>query len=186
MSKIKKLQEIVAYEDSKNPWVKLYFDKVRFPNGSMGFYNRIVESNGKPGVAILPVFKNQIGMVKLFRYPVDLEVWEIPRGYGETENAAKDALRELFEETGLDVSDNRLIHIGDMHPNSGILDSTVKIFLAECKEKDNSQSTSSSETSDFKWFYIEETLSMIRSNEIRDAFTLCALLQAKLRGYLDF
>ena len=40
--KIRQLEEVIAYSDEENKWIKLYFDKVKFPNGSTGRYNRIV------------------------------------------------------------------------------------------------------------------------------------------------
>lgn len=40
---IERIEEILEYASPENPWLRLYFDKVRFPNGSEGRYNRVVE-----------------------------------------------------------------------------------------------------------------------------------------------
>jgi hypothetical protein len=47
-SKIRTIGEHLAYSDPDNPWLKLYFDRVEFPDGTRGRYNRIVEGTGDP------------------------------------------------------------------------------------------------------------------------------------------
>jgi len=69
------IEERLVYSDVKNKWVKLYFDRVRFPNGKDGYYNKIVESEGKEGVVILPIAQGHIGLVRQFRYPISADVY---------------------------------------------------------------------------------------------------------------
>jgi len=181
-NRIERIEEILAYSDPRNKWIKLFFDKVRFKD-QVGFYNRIVEGDGKPGVVILPVKKDLIGLIYLHRYPIDEYVWELPRGFGETENAVVDAMTELREETGIKVQEKDIYDLGRIYPNSGILVSSVRLFYAKC---DNAVETSiyGKEVVEFKWFDHKEIIKNISDGVINDAFTICALMRAKLKGYL--
>jgi hypothetical protein len=62
---IREVKEQLVY---RNRFVELYDDDVEFRDGSPGKYIRLVESNGRPGVAALAICDNQIGLVETFRY----------------------------------------------------------------------------------------------------------------------
>lgn len=177
-NKIVRTKEILAYSSDMNPWVKLYFDQVMFPNGKEGRYNRIVESDGKPGIGILPYKKELVGLVKLYRYPVDEEVWEIPRGFGGSSSPKEEASRELLEETGLSIDPELLVYLGPLQPNTGLLDSTAQLFAADCEGIKENLNQIDEEVSEFMWFPKDQVKSMIRSFEIKDAFTLAAMYRA--------
>src|SRR5262245_14760363 len=112
-SKIRTVKKQLVYSDPDNPWVKLYFDHVKFPDGTAGRYNRVVEGTGDPGVAILPISTAGIGLVRQYRYAIADHVWEIPRGYGDSADLGAEARRELLEETGLRPLE--LIDLGTIH-----------------------------------------------------------------------
>ena len=180
-TRIEKIEERLVYSDNKNPWIKLYFDQVRFPNGQLGYYNRIVESEGKSGVAVLPIKGELIGLLRQFRYPIGKEVWEIPRGFGECENPQEDALRELKEETGIEIEPERLIYLSVIHPNSGILASSVHLFAALCDQAQQTASQEDTEATEFRWVPLEKVLSLIEIGEITDPFTMSTILLIKQR-----
>lgn len=184
--KIITIEERLVYSDPNNKWVKLYFDRVRFPNGKEGYYNKIVESDGKQGVVILPIAKGHIGFVRQFRYPISAEVWEIPRGFGETENAQTDTMRELLEETGINIPPDNLVDLGRLHPNSGILSSVVRIFAAIYNQTPSISLAADGEVSEFVWVKYENVLSKIAKGEITDSFTLAALFRAQTKGCVTF
>ncbi|MDP2895616.1 MAG: NUDIX hydrolase [bacterium] len=177
---IKRLEELLVYSDQENPWLKLYFDRVEFSDGRVGRYNRIVEAQGKQGVAVLPLAGAHIGLARQFRYPVGKELWEIPRGFAESGRPEEDALRELREETGLNARE--LVDLGTIHPNSGVLASEVQIFAAICDDWAQDRSITDGEVAEFRWLPVERVLSLIKAGDITDAFTLCAVLRAKERG----
>jgi ADP-ribose pyrophosphatase len=181
---IVRLQEIVAYSQPENPWVKLYFDKVRFAGGSEGRYNRVVENGGRIGVAILPLRNSTVGLVHQFRYPIGTSQWEIPRGFGGDEGPAAQALTELREETGILARPEDLIDLGPVYPNSGLLASQVHLFAIVTDALGSPSSGSPDEPTQFQWFPIAEVMSLISSGTILDSFTMCALLRAASRGLL--
>jgi ADP-ribose pyrophosphatase len=88
-----------------DPWVIVIRDLVRFPDGRVGGYIRMINRNileGGWGVVILPVYRNQVLLIKHFRHDDRKWYWEFPRGFGETNiNAEENARKELIEELGV-------------------------------------------------------------------------------------
>jgi ADP-ribose pyrophosphatase len=121
---IKRLEEVLEHANS---WLRLYVDRVRFPNGDEGRYNRVVTGKGFGGVGILPLsVQGRIALVNIFRYPIGQSEWELPRGMiGEENNAEDDARRELYEETGLAAE--QLDLIGTFFPNTGVTTTRMHI-----------------------------------------------------------
>lgn len=189
-NKIHKLEECLVYSDSENPWVKIYFDKVNFPDGKTGRYNRIVEKDGLPGVAILPILNRDICLVKQYRYPIQKFSWEIPRGFGDSRNSLSEAMRELYEETGIlfksdeNSCDLSVVELGIVHPNSGLLASEVKLFAAVCSNEQLETSPQDIEVIEKQWFSLESVLQKIKTSEITDSFTMAAIFKAQLLNLL--
>lgn len=168
--------------DGANPWVTVFLDRVRFPNGKEGFYNRIVEVGGRKGVAILPLRDGAIGLVRLYRYPIGRGMWEIPRGFGKSTRPRQDMIAEMMEETGLAVATSE--SLGIIYPNSGLLSNSVEIFGVTVKSAVSDDHVRDSEVSEFQWIPVNVVLEMIRSCEITDSFTMCAILRAQVQGLL--
>jgi ADP-ribose pyrophosphatase len=181
-SKIRTIGEHLAYSDPDNPWLKLYFDRVEFPDGTRGRYNRIVEGTGDPGVAILPISSGGVGLVLQYRYAIADHVWEIPRGYGDSADPAREARRELLEETGLQPLE--LIGLGSIHPNSAVFATRVELFVAKCRPTRSKPTAGGREQLEFKWFSIEAAMTAVETGKISDAMTLSALLRARLRSLI--
>ena len=181
-SKIRTIEEQLVYSDPDNPWLKLYFDRVEFPNGSSGRYNKIIEGTGDPGVAVLPISSIGVGLVRQYRYAIAEQVWEIPRGYGDSADPAGEARRELLEETGLQPVE--LIDLGMIHPNSAVLATRIALYAAKCKPNAARPAIDGHEQLELKWFAIEDAMAAVDTGRIADAITLSALLRARLRGLI--
>jgi ADP-ribose pyrophosphatase len=181
-SEIRTIEKQLAYSDPDNPWLKLYFDRVVFPDGTHGRYNRIVEGTGDPGVAVLPISTAGVGFVLQYRYAIADHVWEIPRGYGDGPDAVGEGRRELLEETGLRPVE--LIDLGTIHPNSAVLATRVALFAARCEAGQAKSGVDGHQQLEFKWFSIEEAMTAVQTARILDAITLSALLRARLRGLI--
>lgn len=181
-SKIRTIDEQLVYSDPNNPWLKLYFDRVEFPDGTRGRYNKIIEGTGVPGVAVLPISTIGVGLVLQYRYAIADHVWEIPRGYGDSADPASEARRELLEETGLQPVE--LVDLGTIHPNSAVLATRVGLFAAKCKPAQAKPTIDGHEQLEFRWFAIEEAMTAVETGKISDAITLSALLRARLRSLI--
>lgn len=181
---IERLEACLAYADGLNPWVRLYFDRVRFPDGREGRYNRVVVSDGRSGVVVLPWRDGMVGLVRQYRYPVAQYLWELPRGFGESSDSAGDAARELFEELGV-VADE-LIDLGRLYPDSGLIETEVRVFLARCPPLGPSAAPESpgGEIAERRWLGLNGVMSEIADGRINDAYTLGALMMALARGIL--
>jgi ADP-ribose pyrophosphatase len=111
-------------------------------------------------------------------------MWEIPRGFGESGDSRIDATRELREEIGVEVPPATLVSLGDVHPNSGLLQGKVVLFAADCSGIVLDDSVTDGEVQQFRWVRIDDAFRMAGSGEITDAITLSALLRSRCLGLI--
>src|SRR5215510_539873 len=175
---VRRLHENLVY---RNQFAAIYDDPVAFPDGSPGTFLRIVESDGKPGVAMLALCGGQIALVRTYRYALRLWEWSVPRGFAHGDDADGSAQAELEEELG--ERPNELISIGTVTPNSSLLASEVKLYLA-LYSTTPSAPADRKEVAEVKWIDLKTLYAQIVSGHIKDAFTLSALTCAQARRYL--
>lgn len=163
----------------------VYFDHVVDKAGSDVLDYLVVapknaDENLVTGVAILPVFDGQIGLIRIYRPAIRDYSWEIPHGFideGETDQSS--ALRELLEETGLAVDAGRFSSLGYITPDAGVLAARVHVFLAEaCYALGKIQPELG--LRDFRFFSFMEFEGMIERSELQDTFTLAAWCKYQL------
>lgn len=72
-------------------------------------------------------------MVKQYRPPVGLNLWEFPGGACDTpddqETFIHDAVRELAEETGIIISSDLYTKLGSLHPLPGSANVTTTYYV---------------------------------------------------------
>jgi 8-oxo-dGTP pyrophosphatase MutT (NUDIX family) len=137
------------------------------------------------GVAVLPCQEGRIGLLRLFRHPVGEEVWEMPRGFLETDEPPfVSALRELEEETGLLCPNDSLLDIGTILPEAGILRARVHLYAAlDCVSVRPFPKEEIGHC-EFRWFSRAEIDGLLRRSQIEDATTIAALYKLLLLGQL--
>lgn len=164
----KKISGEVLYDGKV---VRLERDRVLCPNGKEA-YREVVRHNG--GAAILCLTeKNEVLLIKQFRYPYEEILYEIPAGKLEQgENPYDAAIRELEEETGNRA--DRLEFLGKIYPTCGYSSEVIYLYLA----KDCTHTKTAFDEDEV----IEDTpiplcrvKEMILSGEIKDAKTICAI-----------
>ena len=128
------------------------------------------------GVAILPIYDHKIGLIRIYRHPLERYSWEIPRGFIDRQEAsAPAASRELREETGLDCKPEEIRSLGFITPDGGILAARVQLFAATHCEKTRQYAPAEIGHRELQFFNLEEVEKMILYSEIQDPSTVIAL-----------
>lgn len=169
----------IAYEDQ---YLLLLHDAICLPNGTVDVVSRLVgRGEGKPGVVILPFYKDHILLIRHFRHNTRAWHLELPQGFlkpGKT--SQQSALEELDEEITATVSS--LVSLGQMHPDAEVSSDCLDLFYAQIEsygETEKGEAISAT-----LMVTVAEFEHMIRQAEITDANAIVAYTRAKLRGLL--
>jgi ADP-ribose pyrophosphatase len=157
----------------KSPWVNLYLDKVRFPNGLVIDKFHLLDF---PHAAVTAIVENDLGsiiFVLISRYTTGITGWELPAGGIESGETVIDAAgREVLEETGYTSRDHQLMY--SYYPMNG---SANKLFhIVHCRAIEQTQDFDKNEVSEPRWFTRNEVKRMLKDRAISDGFALTALL----------
>lgn len=167
---IETIRENIVFD---NKFVTAYNNDVIFPSGVEGRYFR-TKWKAPYGVAIVPVQKGRVILLEHYRYAELSTSIEIPQGFGSFGSTPEeDARRELFEETGFQVSSLRLLI-------STGKDMVNHVFVAEITSSEQPHQANSEETESISRYHsisVEEisTEAIIKMG-IFDALTIVGLL----------
>ena len=147
-------------------------DKILVSNGHQST-REVVEHTG--GVVILALKEDKLLMVKQWRYPIKGVSLELPAGKLEKgENPDYASKRELEEETGY-ISDNWK-SLGYIYTSPGFCDEKLYLYKAEDLYFVGEHPDDGEIIKAF-CITIPEVMLKIKSGEINDAKTLCAILR---------
>jgi ADP-ribose pyrophosphatase len=177
-----RIEQAAEREVFSNDYVTVYDDDVLFGGTFPGRYVRIVERDGKPGVAVLARCADRYALVLTYRYPTGVFEWGIPRGFAHGDDPAVTARTELTEELG--GTPHTLTPLGVVTPNSGLLASRVHLFLGEF-DAEVAAPADPHEVLTVRWIGLSDLMDEIARGEMNDAFTLSAIAMASARGLLD-
>lgn len=180
---MKKNREILKEVTIKSRYIteegifKVKFDEVMLPNGKTSKRN-VVEHRGGCCVLVVDKNDNSCYMVRQYRYAVDEVLLELPAGKLEAnEDHYYTALRECQEECG--ILPNKLVYLGYNIPTCGY--STERIHMYYCDDFSfNKLDCDEDEDLDVVKIPLNEVYDMIRTGEITDGKTICAVLKYKL------
>ena len=169
----------VVYQD---PYVILLRDAVRFRDGRVGGYVRLVHTAGPAGAALLGLCGGEIVLLRHFRHATRSWHWEIPRGFADAagETGETTAAREGEEELG--AAPTGLRYLGRVHTDTGITPAAVEIYLAELPELCVPEAAEGID--EVRTVTLAEFDDLVLAGEITDSFTLAAVSLARLRGEL--
>ena len=168
----------IAFRDQ---YVLLLRDAVRFADGALGTYIRMVApENSFQGVAILPVWQRQVLLIRHFRHATRAWHLEVPRGFGSDPDTGVSARRELAEEIG--ASEVELTDLGEIYADAGADSSAVALFYAEVG------SYGAPELHEGITAVLPTPLAeferMIADGELKDGYLLAAYARAKARNLI--
>jgi ADP-ribose pyrophosphatase len=168
----------IMYQDAFSILLR---DPVRFRDGAVRPYTRLIPAADHGGAAVLPVVSSRIVLLRHQRHATRTWHWEIPRGFAyPDEPPEQTARREIIEELG--IQDPQLFLLGRIHPDTGATSVCTTLFLAqitgvgEIEAHEGIDEARQVTTAEFD--------TMVRDGEITDSFTLAAALQARLRNLL--
>lgn len=153
--------------------VRLHVDEVRVQNGNTAT-REVVDHPG--GVGIIAINeRNEICLVRQFRYPYNEFIWEIPAGKRDPGEAPQTtATRELREETGYTAEN--LSYLGAVYPSPGFLTEVIHLYAATGLIPGETN-PDEDEFLEIRFFNAETVLDMVMSNQIKDAKTIIAVLK---------
>jgi 8-oxo-dGTP pyrophosphatase MutT (NUDIX family) len=169
----------------ENGKFKVFFDDVKGKDGEhvkdyLVVVPKLNTGNFITGIAILPVMKGKIGLIRVYRHPIQDYSWEIPRGFlDENESPIAASLRELEEETGLRCKLEEIHSLGYATPEPGVLNARVELFVApNCVEFKPYQAEEFGHE-ELNFFTQDEILNMANSSLIQDPCTLISFYRWK-------
>lgn len=153
--------------------INMRVDKVTLPDGNVAS-REVVEHNG--GVCIVPLTeKNEILMVRQYRYPYSETVLEIPAGKRDgDEEPIVCGKRELLEETGAIAAEYKFL--GKLYPSPGYCGEIIYMYAAKGLTFGN-QHTDEDEFLEVEKIPLSDLVDMILSGEITDSKTQTAILK---------
>jgi ADP-ribose pyrophosphatase len=169
----------IVYQDQYSMILR---DAVYFqPGNKSGTYIRRFTPGEISGSVILPVYRQSVCMIRIFRHALRRWVLELPRGFSDPgQTPLQNAERELLEEIGGKAS--HIYDMGCMIENSGMGNAKAALFYADLEEVGSVEKEEGIEKISF--VPVKEFAEMIRGGSLEDSFTLCAALRAILLGYL--
>jgi 8-oxo-dGTP pyrophosphatase MutT (NUDIX family)/GNAT superfamily N-acetyltransferase len=155
-----------------SPWVTLYRDKVLLPNGRLLPDYHVVSLRNAVGV-LVENDQGELLFEQVYRYHTGRLEWEIPAGGIEDgEDILAAARREVYEETGCETHDHRLVYT--FFPNNG---STGQQFhLVRCRSGAQTGAPDPGEIKDWRWISRSEALGMVQRGDLMDGLSLVGLL----------
>lgn len=133
--------------------------------------------NKNQGVVILPITEErEVLLLNIYRESLKQTVLELPRGFLEAgETSTEGAKRELKEETNCLALN--FINLGYVHPDSGLTDSKIHLYIAYPCRIDNIILEHKENIQGYTLIPLQTLCNKIYSGEVNDGFTIAAVFR---------
>lgn len=160
----------------KNRWIEVYEDEAEYADGQILPVYTVLHYPQASAALVVENARGQVLLIRSWRYPIQQEGWEIPAGSVDCgEDPAAAAVREVKEETGIDV--NYAVLLCQFYPSNGMADQ--KVYVYEGKALESELIIDEREVEEARWFTPESLYPMLNSGQIQ-----CGISQLGLRTWL--
>ncbi|MCG6494039.1 NUDIX hydrolase [Kitasatospora sp. A2-31] len=164
-------------------YIRVVRDPVRFPDGRVTGYVRILHSATSPPSVVLPCNNGDILLLEIYRHALRSWSLEAPRGFGTAGlTGAQNAAKELREE--LSAAADEYKPLGVVHPDSGLMSQSVELYLAEIPRMQSISVQAAEGIRSAAWLTPEEARDYMLTGRITDGFTIAAIALAQARRLL--
>jgi len=175
-------------EDNSNEGTGVVFAnrylKIDMVPSRFGAFTTIKNGSGG-GAAVLVLREGKVLMVRQPRYALGENTWELPRGGSkEGEDYSAAALRELKEETGEEGNIEGLVSLGNIQPDTGILNTEAGLFMSTINTNSGEAYDVEGEIDNLRWVDADELVDACIDGTIKDSFTCVAVMRARLKGLI--
>ncbi len=139
-----------------------------------------------PGAVAILILRDsprgeEVLLVEQYRKAIESFTLEVPAGKLDIKDGRKEdpldcAVREIKEETGLEVTPSQLEYLGKIYTTPGFTDEIIHIFRLKVNSQAEVNPIDLQEISLAKWIPLSELKEMILKGIVNDAKTLAALL----------
>jgi len=161
----------------RNPWFVVRKDVVTRPDGKPGAFH-VIETKGAAVFIVALNARNEVLLVKLFRYPTERWSVEVPGGNSEGQRPLAAAKRELEEETGWRA--RRWKKIGSFQSVNGLSSELSYVYLATSLERTGRDRQAEEGIVGAFFVPFARALRDVAEGRITDGKTVCALAYAAL------
>lgn len=186
--KVSDLRATPIVEDNSDEGTGVVFAnrymKVDMVPSRFGAFTTIKSGSGG-GAAVLLLREGKVLMVRQPRYATGENTWELPRGGSkEGEDYSEAALRELKEETGEEGDVNGLVSLGNIQPDTGILNTEAGLYMSTINTTSSEPHDVEGEIDNMQWVDANELVDACVDGTIKDSFTCVAVMRARLKGLI--
>ena len=183
----KNAQKMTTLNNAPKEW-KIISSKNVYSNYFINLYEDTLGINGKEKIyvrgvrkdysTVVPFISNdEILIIKSYRHIVDSVEIEVPSGYiDDGESAKQAAVRELAEETGYSAKD--VISVGSYTLDYSMFEQKGNLFIAYGLSKEQEQSLGMMEKIETETMKVKEIEELLLEGKISNAASIVALYRA--------